>query len=396
MKFEAGALVPAAPRPVALAGLVWHDTLQVGRFDRPFDLIVDMSERMEEHLASAKKGQRIAVVIPSYEVERHILDVLSRIGPEISQIYVVDDCCPNGSGRLVEDTCRDPRVTVIYQKSNTGVGGAVISGYQRAFEDDMEIVVKVDGDGQMAPELIPALVAPIVTGEADYTKGNRFFNPEDVRKMPIVRLIGNAGLSFLTKLSSGYWSIFDPTNGFTAIHTSALQAIPLDKLARRYFFESDILFRLNLIRCRVVDVPMLAVYEDEKSNLSVKKVILEFLGKNLKNTLKRIFYNYFLRNFSVASLSLVLGLVSLGFGVTFGAIMWASLAAQGESASSGTVMLAGLPTLVGIQLLLSFLAYDFASEPHIALHPRLLRRQAIRRLMAEPQEPVDPAAGSPE
>jgi len=336
---------------------------------------------MKRSSGTVQPVHRIAVVIPSYNVDRHIMALLPRFGSEVQRIYVVDDCCPSGSGQLVSESCQDPRVEVIFHEANTGVGGAVVSGYRRALEEKMDIVVKVDGDGQMAPELIPLLVAPIVAGEADYTKGNRFFNPEDVRQMPFVRLIGNAGLSFLTKMSSGYWSIFDPTNGFTAIHTSALQAMSMDKLSRRYFFESDMLFRLNLIRCRVIDVPMLAVYGDETSGLSVRSIFVEFARKNVSNAFKRIFYNYFLRNFSVASLALVVGMLSVFFGTVFGAVTWASMGLQGVAASSGTVMLAALPILVGIQLLLLFFAYDFASEPSIALHPRLLRRNAIRQLM---------------
>lgn len=155
----------------------------------------------------------IAVVIPSYKVRHCILAVIGQIGPEVGRIYVVDDCCPDGSGSFVETHCKDERVTVIRHAENQGVGGAVMAGYKASIADGVDIIVKVDGDGQMDPRLIPDLVAPIVAGEADYTKGNRFFNLEEIRAMPKLRLFGNAALSFMTKLSSGYWDLFDPTNG---------------------------------------------------------------------------------------------------------------------------------------------------------------------------------------
>jgi glycosyltransferase involved in cell wall biosynthesis len=141
---------------------------------------------------------RIAVVIPCYKVSLHILAVIQKIGSEVDLIFVVDDCCPDGSGALVEKNCNDPRVRVVYNLFNQGVGGAVISGYKAAIESDAEVIVKVDGDGQMDPSLIPVIVAPIIFGEADYTKGNRFFDLEKINAMPPVRIFGNAILSFMT------------------------------------------------------------------------------------------------------------------------------------------------------------------------------------------------------
>nr|WP_313658713.1 glycosyltransferase family 2 protein [Achromobacter ruhlandii] len=170
---------------------------------------------------------RIAVVIPSYKVTRHILGVIASIGPECNRIYVVDDACPDGSGRYVEENCQDPRVRVIFHEKNKGVGGAVITGYRAAIEEDQDIVVKIDGDGQMDPTLLPDFVEPIVSGEADYTKGNRFYDLEEIHGMPKIRLIGNAVLSFMAKFSSGYWDLFDPTNGYTAVHVNVLRRLPL-------------------------------------------------------------------------------------------------------------------------------------------------------------------------
>ena len=285
----------------------------------------------------------ISVVIPCYRVTQHILSVISKVGQEVSHIYVVDDCCPDESGKLVRDNCSDSRVKVLYNHKNQGVGGAVMRGYQAAIKDGTDIIVKIDGDGQMNPALISTFVAPILLGEADYTKGNRFFNLEYLSGMPYVRLFGNAVLSFLTKLSSGYWDLFDPTNGYTAIHSSVALRLPLHKISRRFFFETDILFRLNVLRAVVVDVPMEAVYMSEVSNLKVSNVIGEFLLKNMRNTIKRLFYNYYLRNFSVASIELPLGVLLLGFGMTFGGYQWAQSLLNNIPASAGTVMVSSLP-----------------------------------------------------
>ncbi|HZV64622.1 MAG TPA: glycosyltransferase family 2 protein, partial [Telluria sp.] len=189
----------------------------------------------------------IAVVIPSYRVTRQVLDVIAGIGPEVSRIYVVDDQCPDSSGTLVRGACADPRVTVLQHAKNLGVGAAVMTGYRAAIADGATIIVKLDGDGQMDARLIPNFVAPILAGEADYTKGNRFYDLEQIHAMPPMRLFGNALLSLLTKLSSGYWDLFDPTNGYTAIHADAARHLPFDKISQRYFFETDMLFRLNTL-----------------------------------------------------------------------------------------------------------------------------------------------------
>lgn len=190
---------------------------------------------------------QIAVVIPTYKALNHILDVLNQIGPEVTKIYVVDDCCPDGTGDFVAANCKDDRVSVVKHSENQGVGGAVMTGYKAAIEDGMSVLVKIDSDGQMDPSLIIDFVTPIVNGEADYTKGNRFFDLEKVNAMPKVRLLGNAVLSLMCKLSSGYWNLFDPTNGYTAIHADVARHLPFNKISRRYFFETDILFRLNTL-----------------------------------------------------------------------------------------------------------------------------------------------------
>ena len=319
--------------------------------------------------------ETIGVVIPSYQVCAHVLDVIGGIGPEVDHIYVVDDCCPEGSGDFVEAECNDPRVVVLRHEANQGVGGAVMTGYRAALADGVAIIVKVDGDGQMDPALISDFAEPIAAGEADYTKGNRFHHPDDVRAMPTVRLIGNAALSFMTKLSSGYWDIFDPTNGYTAIHGDVAENLPLDKMSRGYFFESEMLFRLNTLRAVVVDIPMRAHYGNEVSNLKPARVAGEFLKKHLRFLFKRIIYDYYLRDLSLASIELPIGLLMLTFGIGFGAFQWAESARSGLPASTGTVMLAAMPLLVGIQMVLAFIGHDIASVPKRPIHRKSLRKR---------------------
>jgi len=312
----------------------------------------------------------IAVVIPAYRVTRHIVDVVRSIPEMVNHIYVVDDCCPDGSGKLVEEKFSHGRIKVLYHEINMGVGGAVMTGYAAAQNDGCAVVVKVDGDGQMDPALLPYFVEPILTGEADYTKGNRFYNLEEIKAMPQVRLFGNAVLSFMAKFSTGYWNIFDPTNGYTAIHTDILRHLPLQKISRRYFFETDILFRLNTLKAVVVDVPMDAQYGNEVSNLHVQKVLGEFFVKHCRNCFKRIFYNYFLRDLSIASLELVAGLMMFLFGLCFGGYHWLKSAQLGIPSATGTVMLAAMPLLIGIQLLLAFVGYDISTVPRRPVHRR--------------------------
>lgn len=311
---------------------------------------------------------KIAVVIPCFKVKKHIDGVLIAIGPEVSKIYVVDDCCPEATGEYVRKNSSDSRVQVLHHEFNTGVGGAVITGYQQAVIDNMEIIVKIDGDGQMDPALLSILVLPIISGNADYAKGNRFFDIESVKKMPFVRLIGNAGLSFMSKLSTGYWNLFDPTNGYTAIHVNLLRHLSVGKISKRYFFETDILFRLNLLGAVVVDVPMCAIYGDEKSNLKISKSLFEFFYKHIINFFKRIFYNYFLRDVSIASIELITGLPLIIFGLLYGLFQWHKHSTIGIETPAGTIMLSAFTMLVGLQLVLSFLSYDISSVPKFAKH----------------------------
>jgi glycosyltransferase involved in cell wall biosynthesis len=316
----------------------------------------------------------IAVVIPTYRAKDSILSVIERIGPEVDRVYVVDDACPEQTGQHVAQTCTDTRVRVLFHAENLGVGGAMKTGYRAASADGATVVVKLDADGQMDPALIPFFVSPILEGRADYTKGNRFFNALSLSAMPRARIFGNAVLSFMTKLSCGYWTLFDPTNGYTAIHARLIPLLPDSRISNRFFFETDLLFFLGLLRAVVVDIPMVAHYGDEKSNLKIRSVILPFLGRHASRFGRRIMLNYFVRDFSFASICLLAGAPLFVFGLLFGLANWLGHMAVGTATPTGTIMLAALSILFGLQLILFFVSADIATVPREPLHGLLEQR----------------------
>lgn len=322
----------------------------------------------------AAAGLRVAAVIPCYRAAATVEAVIAGIGPGVARIYVIDDACPEGTAdRIAGAQGADPRVALLRNDVNLGVGGAVKKGYRAALADGFDVIVKIDADGQMDPALIPLLVDPVAAGEADYAKGNRFARrylmPQSAEgttppgRMPPVRRIGNNLLSFLHKGVTGQWGIVDPTNGFTAIHRRALEAIDLDAAADCYFFETDMLFQLGLAGGVVKDVPLPARYDGEVSSLSVRGVITRFPKLALKRFLKRIAVRYFLDDFNVASLEIAVGLPLLIFGILLGLVHWIEALSSGVAASAGTVMFAALPIIIGFQLLLSAVSYDVAARP---------------------------------
>lgn len=305
----------------------------------------------------------IAVCIPCYKATATILSVLESIGPEVTHIILVDDACPESTATFVEEHCSDPRLRVIRNEQNLGVGGAVVQGYRQALQDGIDIIVKVDSDGQMDPKLIPYLVSSIVDGSADYAKGCRFYSLKDLRSMPRVRLFGNAALSIISKVSSGYWTVMDPTNGFTAIHRSALQQLPLKKISPGYFFESDMLFRLSTIRAVVRDVPMASVYQGEESQLKIRRVLYEFPPLYGRAFAKRMLYCYVLRDFNAVSLHFFMAMLLIIPGAVWGGYHWWRSIQTGIVATAGTVMLAVLPLILGFQFLLGAVQGDMANQP---------------------------------
>lgn len=305
---------------------------------------------------------KIAVVIPAYKVAEYIKGVIISIPEIIDHIIVVDDKCPQSSGKEAEKLNRK-NLIVIYHEKNQGVGGAVITGYKEALKLGCDIIIKMDGDGQMDPMHINRLIEPLVKDEADYAKGNRFRDFRALKTMPKVRLFGNSVLSFLVKLASGYWNIMDPTNGYTAIHRRALERLDLEMMAKRYFFESGMLIELNIINAVVSDVSIPARYGHEKSSLNIKRVLIQFPPKLIAGFAKRVFWKYFIYDFNMASVYILVGLPLFIFGVVFGCIEWIDSIVNKVPKTAGTIMVAALPVILGVQLLLQAIHIDISSIP---------------------------------
>ncbi len=318
-------------------------------------------------------SQNVAVIIPCYRETSHILDVVAGIGPEVNTIYIIDDKCPDNTGAFVKAQSDDKRIRVIYHEQNMGVGGATISGYVQAHNDGHSIFVKMDGDGQMDGRLISRLIAPIIRGDADYAKGNRFNSIRGIADMPWQRILGNFALSLASKFSSGYWNILDPTNGFTALHSTALDELPLERISKGYFFESHMLYYLGIARAVVYDMPMTARYGTERSGIDIPKIVPEFLIKHLICTWRRLIFTYFIREINIATIELLLAALMIIFGIMFGGYNWAHAYFSKIPATAGTVILAALPIILGFQFLIAFLNFDGRNVPKLPLQ-RLLSK----------------------
>jgi dolichol-phosphate mannosyltransferase len=306
----------------------------------------------------------ITVIIPAYCVERELGAVLAGIPPYVRHIVVVNDASPDGTADVILAASHsDERIIPVTHAKNQGVGGAMISGYKKALELGAQIVVKLDGDGQMSPDDIPFLIAPLISGQADFTKGNRFRDFLALSHMPFIRRLGNLALSFLAKSATGYWNCFDPTNGFLAIRGEVLARMPLENLHKTYFFEISQLSQLYLIGACLRDVPIPARYADEISSLSILKVLVEFPPALLGVFFKRILLHYFLYDFSIGSVYMLVGLPLFLFGMIFGSLKWVYYASREVPAPTGTVMLATLTVILGIQFLLSAVSIDLQSVP---------------------------------
>lgn len=238
------------------------------------------------------KKNFIAIIIPCYNVDTNItLKVIKKIPNFVDTVYVVDDCCPSNSGVVIKSKNFN-KIKVLFNKKNMGVGASVIRVY-KSFKKKNAYLIKIDGDGQMDPGLIPLILNKMISKNLDYIKGNRFKNLKILfKEMPMLRIIGNFILSYLSMLSSGYNNIFDCTNGYTCIKANIIKHLPLKKIHKRYFFETDILFHLFMKKAKVDDFFMTAKYGSEKSNLNIIKIIPQFLYLLLKNFIERIFLKY--------------------------------------------------------------------------------------------------------
>jgi dolichol-phosphate mannosyltransferase len=336
-------------------------------------------------------GLRVAVVIPAYRVAREVPDVVRAMPASIDLIIVVDDASPDDIAAALEPVA-DARVRLVRHEKNQGVGGATVTGMLTAIDEGADVVVKCDGDGQMDPSDIPRLIGPIASGAAEHVKGSRYHHARELAAMPRGRLIGNIGLTFLTKLCSGYWNVLDPVNGFFATRTDTLARLPLEKLARRYFFETDLLIRLNIVEARVADMPQPARYAGEPSSLSIKRALFEFPWQLLRGLCRRVFWRYLFYDVSPVAIFGIVGCLLTAFGVCFGAWQWIAHAVQGIPAPLGTIMLAALPLILGSQLLLQAVVLDIASTPRASVRTSAL----IPRLRSAGGSLAAAAAGNPD
>ena len=325
---------------------------------------------MNEQLEQALSTIPIAVVVPAYQAARWIGETLSTVPQFVRRIYVVVDGATDATGIVVsESASTDPRIVRIDHASNRGVGAAMRSGYVRALEDGAAIVAKMDADGQMDPAALASLLMPVALGRADYAKGNRFVHAREIRAMPPVRLVGNAALSLISKLSTGYWNILDPTNGYTAISREALSLIDLEQLDDGFFFESSMLTELSLIRAVAVDVAIPARYGSESSHLSVARSLFEFAAKNARAFLRRLWIRYVVLDFSAVSLLLAIGVPLAAFGIVFGVRSWILSSMHGVPATAGTVMVAAFTTASGLFGIVQAMIYDILSVPNSPMTP---------------------------
>ena len=306
----------------------------------------------------------IAVVIPCYRVEREINMVITNLPRYLRYIIVVDDASPDKTAEIVGRAAqKDHRILLICHEKNRGVGGAMVTGFSKALELGAQIVIKVDGDGQMDMAYLPDLIAPLIEARADYTKGNRFRDFQALQKMPLVRRMGNMALGFLTKAATGYWNLLDPANGFVAIRSSVIAQLPLDQIDHTFFFETSMLANLYLIKAVVKDVPIPARYQGEISNLSVRNILLEFPFKLLKTFIRRLVLKNLIYDFSMASIYIFTGLPLLLFGFIFGSTRWLYYATRGVPAPTGTVILPTLSVLLGVQFMIAAIEIDLRSTP---------------------------------
>lgn len=313
------------------------------------------------------KGAKVAAVVPAYKEETMIATVIRTMPDFVDHIVIVDDESPDGTSDMVREV-NDPRVKLIRHTANQGVGGAIITGHRAAMELGSDVNVVMAGDAQMDPAYLPILLDQVTEQGYGFAKANRFFSPESFSGMPQHRVFGNIVLSFLTKLASGYWHLFDPQNGYTAVRTEALKRVPLDRVAKRYSFENDLLIHLNILQISAIDVAIPAVYGEEVSSIKLHRVIPELLNLLTAGFWRRIWYRYVLWSFSPIALLLVLGLLLSFFGLVVA--VWVCFQILGSViATAATVMLAAVPLMLGAQMLLSALQLDIQASPSLPSYP---------------------------
>jgi glycosyltransferase involved in cell wall biosynthesis len=308
------------------------------------------------------KDLSIGVVVPAYNEEALIGITLSGIPEYIDHIYVVNDGSTDDTLNVIlENQNRDPRVVVLNHESNLGVGAAIITGYKKALENEVDITVVMGGDNQMEPKYIPNLLDPIILGQADYTKGNRLISEDFREGMSRWRTLGNMILTFLTKIASGYWHIIDPQNGYTAINLKALETINLDSVFTYYGYCNDLLVKLNVYGFTVVDVQIQAKYGNEKSKIKYGEYILKVSKMLLKNFFWRLKMKYVVLSFNPVVFFYLMGIIITPISIGFGAYSFYYKFILGEDLFI-RLALSMLLFIIGIQFLFFAMLFDMQSQ----------------------------------
>ncbi|GBF21868.1 MULTISPECIES: glycosyltransferase family 2 protein [Arenibacter] len=308
---------------------------------------------------------KIAVVIPFYNASNEILLVVSKLPDYIHSVIIVDDQSPTPLPKADIEKLAPSKAAVYFLENtiNLGVGGATKRGFEEAIGIGAEIIIKVDADDQMDLTYLPDLLDPLIANKCDVAKGNRFRDLKALRAMPLIRRIGNLGLSFLIKAATGYWHNFDPTNGFLALKADVVKKLNFNNLANRYYFETSLLSQLYFEKAAIKDIAMPAIYGEEKSSMKIWQMPFVF-GTRLTNTfIKRIVKEYFLYDFNIGSVYLLFGFPLFMFGIIFGIIEWIYYASINTFAPTGTIMIVTLSIILGFQLILQAIQYDIINAP---------------------------------
>ena len=304
------------------------------------------------------EGKRVAVVVPAFDEERLVGETIRRIPELVDRIFVVDDASRDGTAAAVEGVS-DPRVLLVRHERNAGVGAAIASGYRRALEEEIDVTCVMAADNQMDPVELESLVAPVARGEVEYAKANRLVSGEAWTVIPRTRYLGNAVLSLLTKIASGYWHVADSQAGYTALSLDALRRLDLDRLYPRYGFPNDMLVHLNVQNARVRDVPSRPIYDvGERSGIRLRSVVPRISWLLFKGFWWRMGHKYVIRDFHPLVFFYTLGALMTLVGFLLGLLVTVLRIGWGNDITTPTIVLVALLLVSGTQFTLFAMWFD--------------------------------------
>ncbi len=307
------------------------------------------------------EGKRVAVVVPAFDEEQLVGETIRGIPELVDRIIVVDDASRDGTAAAAE-AAGDPRVQVLRHERNAGVGAAIATGYRRALEEEIDVTCVMAADNQMDPTELESLVAPVAGGEVEYTKANRLVSGEAWTVIPRTRYLGNAVLSLLTKIASGYWHVADSQAGYTALSLSALRRLDLDRLYPRYGFPNDVLLHLNVQNARVRDVPSRPIYDvGERSGIRLRSVVPRISWLLFKGFWWRMGQKYVIRDFHPLVFFYVFGVLMLSVGFVLG-LVELILRIAGNAITPASIVLVAVLLIAGLQMTLFAMWFDMEAN----------------------------------